>query len=111
MRRGFLILAGCMAITQVQAQGLPDPTRPLDLKSEVGMAQDGFPQVKINAVFVTAQGVHAIINGQSVNVGDSWQGLTLISLTRDSVVLARGQERKEYFITNTTFKKDVTNDF
>ena len=99
-----------------QVESLPDPTRPADLQksgeiNEQGLYPDGFPQVKVSAVFMQGENKHAVINGQSLFEGQVFQGLKLVKIHSNGVILATSQTQKEFLINNNNFIKDTTDDF
>ncbi len=80
----------------VQAQVLRDPTRPpamAGLAAGAAAAPDSAPQLQ--SVLVARGGRHvAVIDGQSVRVGDSFRGARVTRIGDEQVELTRGRERQ-----------------
>jgi MSHA biogenesis protein MshK len=70
----------------VQAQALPDPTRPANQSDwNSGMTATSGPVLQ--SVLISPQRKIAIISGQAVSVGEKFGGATLIRISEGSVVL------------------------
>jgi hypothetical protein len=54
------------------------------------------PDFRLNAIFYTTIRPTAILNGETVNVGDELNGATVVSITRTSVTLLINGQRKAY---------------
>ncbi len=81
------------------AQRLPDPTRPpaAALLAPLGTgaaAAEVLPQLQ--SVMLGAAGSHriAVIDGQSVRVGESFRGARVVRIADSEVELQRGRERQ-----------------
>lgn len=83
------------------ARHLPDPTRPpaAALQASLGAgagaaAAEVLPQLQ--SVMLGAAGSHriAVIDGQSVRVGDSFRGARVVRIADSEVELRRGRERQ-----------------
>lgn len=99
-----------------QVESLVDPTKPVRQLStnelnEQGFYQDGFPDIKISAVFLTNEKRHAVINGETLLEGQIFKGLTVIKIHKNGVILSNADTQKEYLINNNNFLKDTTDDF
>lgn len=95
----FALLIG--ATQAAQAEGLPDPTRPaIDLGgSGVGAAPTEPAQQGLQSVIISPRHQAAIINGQTVSVGDKVGDARLVEVRENSVVLQgpRGRRVMELF--------------
>ena len=104
------------AFCEAQYAVLPDPTKPVNVPAkgetdDQGNDADGFPRVKIEAVFLQGESKTAVINGQTVQEGQSWKGFNLLKVHANGVVLADAEKQKEFLINNYNFLKDATDDF
>ena len=98
------------------AQTLPDPTKPKSVISEGGVGADGldaqgFPSVLVSAVFLKNNSRIAIVNGNSLKVGDLLNGTEVVDIHKNGIVLRKADQKKEFLINNTQFLKDASNDF
>lgn len=99
-----LCLAVMMAIASgVGAQGLPDPTRPPAslLRGTGGGAVDSAPTApalpQLQSILIAPHegGRHvAVIDGQTLRLGDTYKGAVLASVTPTGVVLKTGNKRQ-----------------
>jgi MSHA biogenesis protein MshK len=93
---GMLLCAG--AGTCAQAQALQDPTRPATGAGTATMAAPGAssgPQLQTILVARDAGGRHlAVIDGQTVRPGDTFQGARVARIGDNEVTLVRGAERQ-----------------
>jgi len=99
MSRHFAAAAAvALASALAQAEALPDPTRPPSAgaaSAEAGAGAGAAAPLGLQAVILRPQGRSvAIINGQTVAVGDQVGAARLISLTADEAVL-EGPKGKE----------------
>ena len=84
------------------AQGLPDPTRPpASLLRGAGGAPDAAPGVpalpQLQSILIAPHqgGRHvAVIDGQTVRLGDKFQGAVLTRVTETQVELRQGSKRQ-----------------
>jgi len=91
--------AAAVAIAET-AQRLPDPTRPpaaalqAPFGAGTGAAADVLPQLQ--SVMLGAAGGPriAVIDGQSVRVGESFRGARVVRIADSEVELQRGRERQ-----------------
>lgn len=91
------LLAGLLAAFPAPAQTLHDPTRPppgLDA-SRPESAGDGLPRLQSILISPRAGGRHvAVIDGETVRLGESFRGARVARMTQDQVELVRGRERQ-----------------
>lgn len=80
------------------AQGLIDPTRPpagLGQVDSTLAAGDGAPRLQSVLISPKAGGRHvAVIDGETVRLGDTFKGARVARMTAGEVVLERGAERQ-----------------
>lgn len=92
-----LSLAAMLASLPAAAQTLADPTRPpaaFDTSRPEG-AGDGAPRLQSVLISPRAGGRHvAVIDGETVRLGDSFRGARVARMTADRVELVRGRERQ-----------------
>jgi MSHA biogenesis protein MshK len=97
--RALGMAATLLCAAQVLAQGLPDPTRPPPLLSS-GHGAAGAPGPSgplLQSVLIARQpgGRHvAVIDGETVRLGDTWKGARVVRMTQTEVELVRGRERQ-----------------
>jgi len=97
---------------QLWGQQLVDPTRPVSPQMSTPDTQvHTSSTIQLNAVFSKGASKYAIINGETVKEGQQIEGLTLVLIAPNRVVLLGGDGRQEFFVNNTHFKKDVNNGF
>jgi MSHA biogenesis protein MshK len=91
------LLAGLLASVPAGAQTLADPTRPppaLDA-SRAGGGADGLPRLQSILIAPRAGGRQvAVIDGETVRLGDNFRGARVARMTRTEVELVRGRERQ-----------------
>ena len=92
--------AAAVAIAET-AQRLPDPTRPpaAALQAPFGAgtgaaAADVLPQLQSVMLGVAGSPRIAVIDGQSVRVGDSFRGARVVRIADSEVELQRGRDRQ-----------------
>lgn len=87
-----------LAHAGAQAQGLRDPTRPpAQLLSRGGdaAAASGAPQLQSVLIGREPGGRRvAVIDGETVRLGETFRGARLVRMTQGEVELARGRERQ-----------------
>ena len=79
------------------AQSLADPTRPPALldTSRADGAADGLPRLQSILISPRAGGRHvAVIDGETVRLGDSFRGARVARMSQTQVELVRGRERQ-----------------
>ncbi|WP_229440640.1 hypothetical protein [Massilia sp. BSC265] len=86
-----------LASLPAAAQTLADPTRPpaaLDTSRPAG-AGDGLARLQSVLIAPRAGGRHvAVIDGETVRLGDSFRGARVARMTQTEVELVRGRERQ-----------------
>ena len=92
-----LSLAGLLTTLPAGAQTLADPTRPpaaLD-SSRLDAAGDGLPRLQSVLIAPRAGGRQvAVIDGETVRLGDSFRGARVARMSQTEVELVRGRERQ-----------------
>ena len=89
-----------LASLPLHAQALLDPTRPPAGMERGGSgpgasAADGGPRLQSVLIAPRAGGRHvAVIDGETVRLGDTFKGARVARMTHDQVVLERGAERQ-----------------
>lgn len=95
-----LLAALAPASLLAQPQALLDPTRPPAGMERGGAgpaasAADGVPRLQSVLIAPRAGGRHvAVIDGETVRLGDTFKGARVARMTQDQVVLERGGERQ-----------------
>lgn len=91
------LFAGLLASLPAAAQTLADPTRPpaaFDVSRPEGAA-DGLPRLQSVLISPRSGGRHvAVIDGETVRLGDSFRGARVARMTQNEVELVRGRERQ-----------------
>ncbi len=98
----ILIAVLLLSLTQVaaMAESLPDPTRPsIDLNSSgAGVAGEALPVETVphglQSIIISPQYRAAIINGETVKLGDKSGDSTLVEVRESSVVLQNAHGRR-----------------
>lgn len=77
------------------AQSLQDPTRPPALAAVDGAAANAGPQLQSVLISRQPGGRHiAVIDGETLRLGESYKGARVARITASSVELVRGKERQ-----------------
>src|SRR5258706_8478563 len=89
----FTLLA--LALSSAGAQGLSDPTRPpgsgsLESAGEAPQAA----ALQLQSILLSPQRKIAVINGQTVKIGERVGDATLLAISETGVVLKRGDEQQ-----------------
>jgi MSHA biogenesis protein MshK len=95
----FLTALACLALAQpAAAQALLDPTRPppgMDRVATELAAADDAPRLQSVLIARHAGGRHvAVIDGETVRLGESFKGARVARVSANEVVLVRGAERQ-----------------
>ena len=92
-----LLLASPFVARPARAQ-LPDPTRPpaaLGLRAGLDAAGDGLPRLQSVLISPRQGGRHvAVIDGETVRLGDRFKGARVARMSQTEVELVRGRERQ-----------------
>ena len=94
-----LTLASPFIPGSAHAQALPDPTRPSGMPAARanagGAAEASLPRLQSVLISPRQGGRHlAVIDGQTVRLGDSFKGARVARMTQGEVELVRGRERQ-----------------
>lgn len=95
-----LLAAAALCAAQAGAQALEDPTRPPASLMQAGpggavAAAPAEPQLQSVLIARHDGGRHvAVIDGQTVRLGESYKGAVLTRMSETEVVLQRGSERQ-----------------
>jgi len=93
-----MFAAALLACLPAAAQTLADPTRPpavLDTSRPEGPAAEGLPRLQSVLISPRAGGRHvAVIDGETVRLGESFRGARVARMTQTEVELVRGRERQ-----------------
>ena len=92
---GAAVLFACVAAAQ--AQSLNDPTRPPAslLSPQTVPAANNAPQLQSVLIARHPGGRHvAVIDGQTLRLGDSYRGAVLERVSENEVVLRKGAQRQ-----------------
>lgn len=87
----LIVLAGSLTWLPAWAQQLRDPTQPPSLLMQDGAAGTSGETV-LQSVFISPTRRAAIISGQTVKLGEKFNGATLVKITESEVVLRNGGE-------------------
>ncbi|WP_208277659.1 hypothetical protein [Massilia oculi] len=95
----FLTALACLALAQsASAQALLDPTRPppgMDRIAPDSIAVDAAPRLQSVLIARHAGGRHvAVIDGETVRLGETFKGARVARVSANEVVLVRGSERQ-----------------
>ncbi|MGI4718908.1 MAG: hypothetical protein ACRYGO_03470 [Janthinobacterium lividum] len=91
-----ILAALALSSTSCAAQALADPTRPpAALGQRLDGAGDGLPRLQSVLISPRQGGRHvAVIDGETVRLGDSYKGARVARMTQTEVELVRGRERQ-----------------
>ena len=94
-----MLAAAVLCVANAQAQALEDPTKPPAMlmpgASASAVATASGPQLQSVLIARHDGGRHvAVIDGQTVRLGESYKGAQLVHMTETEVVLQRGSERQ-----------------
>ncbi|MGZ5199995.1 MAG: hypothetical protein ACXWC4_09515 [Telluria sp.] len=95
-RRLLFAVVLCVAQAGAHAQSLQDPTRPASSPSagEAGEVSAG-PQLQSVLISRQPGGRHvAVIDGDTVRIGETWKGARVARITPNEVELVRGKDRQ-----------------
>lgn len=75
-----------------QAQTLPDPTRPALGASQSGTVEESPGGPQLQSVLISPRRKLAVINGQTLHVGESFGNAVVVKISAQEVVLKSGGE-------------------
>ncbi|MGO4892098.1 hypothetical protein [Flavobacterium sp. W21_SRS_FM6] len=92
-------------------QELQDPTKPA--KSQLGLNDNEQHNrtMSLSAIFISENGKHAIINGETCIVGQTISGFEVLEISADKVELRGPEGTETLFFNNISIKKDAYNGF
>ena len=99
---------------QVVASELVDPTRPQNYNPNFnGVVTDNSKSnsIKLSAIFIRPQGKYAVVNGETLVEGQSWNGYEITRVHANGIILKNQDGEKEILVNNNSIKKDASNDF
>lgn len=105
------MLTALLLSSVVIAQSLVDPTRPVNNNSSASAKAEQVDTLVLNAIFINGVNRHAIINGVTVKEGQDVAGKTLISISKNRVVLRGVKGPQELFVNHSQFIKDAHDGF
>ena len=88
---GFLVVA-LLAAAPAAAQALNDPTRPPNASAAGSPDAEPPPGMQLQSVLISQRRRLAIINGQTVALGDTVGEAKVVKITETEVVLQKGSE-------------------
>lgn len=95
-----MLLLACLVLAPMAAgaQPLQDPTRPpagMDRSASDPAVEGGVPRLQSVLIARHAGGRHvAVIDGETLRLGESYKGARITSIAPGQVVLQRGAERQ-----------------
>ena len=93
MRVALLSLFGLTLLPgSLQAQTLPDPTRPASGTSQPGAAEESPGGPQLQSILISPKRKLAVINGQTLHIGDSFGSAIVVKISAQEVVLKSGGE-------------------
>jgi MSHA biogenesis protein MshK len=96
--RAFVVASLLAAQACAQAQALQDPTRPparLDTRAGAAVAAANGPQLQSVLIAPGPGGRHvAVIDGETVRLGEAFRGARVMRMTQNEVELVRGREHQ-----------------
>lgn len=110
----FMALLVSISSAAVQAQtkvaeALRDPTKPKNftVKNLVSAATNAITPIKITAIFSSPKQHYAVIDGESLQVGDTIRDYVVYDINSQHVVLARMEGGKRQLKTLSVFEEEV----
>jgi MSHA biogenesis protein MshK len=96
-RRLLIAATLCLVQACAHAQSLPDPTRPMLAASAAEGSMEGGAGPQLQSVLIARQpgGRHvAVIDGDTVRLGETYKGARVARITPNEVELVRGKDRQ-----------------
>lgn len=75
-------------IAETKPSPIPPPPPPITNAPAAAPSKPTPPPLKLQAIFYTPRNPSAIINGKTVQIGDTFEGLRIVKINPDSVDLA-----------------------
>lgn len=111
LRKALLLAWLCheTALADVAAEDWQDPTRPpLHPSTTEGGSPKPASLPRVSAIFISKDGHgRAVVDGVPMKVGDTWNGVTLISVVPGRVRIQRDSELIDLPLLGTSIKKDT----
>ena len=96
MRNGFptwlAAAIAAMPLAVAQAQVLVDPTRPPMSVAKPGTAEEAPPATQLQSILISSRRRVAVINGNTVALGDMIGEARVVKISETEVVLRTGEE-------------------
>lgn len=114
-----LTVFGALCLLHAESAGaqnrvLPDPTKPpVVVGEEVVMSDDGqiSGAVKLSAIFIRPSNRSAVINNDTVVEGQIWNGMEVVAIHPEKVVLKNESGTQELILNDVIIKRDAQNEF
>jgi MSHA biogenesis protein MshK len=90
----LLLVAASPVGRAAHAQALSDPMRPPSAQAAAGIAAPGMASSRLQSVLISPSRKLAVIDGNTVPLGGTVQGATLVAIRESEVVLQKGTERE-----------------
>ncbi|EWC42773.1 MSHA biogenesis protein MshK [Stutzerimonas stutzeri KOS6] len=90
----FLRAAWLVLLLPASAFAL-DPTRPPAAFASATPERQPLATLQLQAIFRSAQGSRAVLNGQSLQVGESLAGARVLAINTNSVLIERDGQRQQ----------------
>ncbi|MDB4470791.1 hypothetical protein N9063_00745 [Deltaproteobacteria bacterium] len=103
-----LLLSFGTLLHAAETGGLKDPLRPLGYRAPTVTAQKAEPKTdewRLGAVLISPERAVAVINGQSLQVGELFEGYKLVKIESTKVLLKKKQKQIVLHRSGTGLKK------
>lgn len=92
----YWVFSGILLLWAATSSALPDPMAPPDYNApKAAQAQQAKPVWVLNQIVLAAGRKVAVINGQALQEGEHWQGITLLKIEAEKVVVQeKGMHRE-----------------
>lgn len=107
----LMLLTGLLS-PSLRAEKLTDPTRPPGVQTPHAISPEGFvppgqgaasnAALRVSAIILKPKGSYAIINGETVKVGDTVEGYDVVAIERGRVTMSHGGEPIEVGLSTST---------
>jgi len=88
----FAAAVAAMSFAIAQAQVLIDPTRPPMAIAKPGAVEEAPPATQLQSILISSRRRVAVINGNTVALGDRIGDARVVKITETEVVLKTGEE-------------------